>query len=194
MSAENPASRPWLVALVAVAWLGAVGAGFAAWERYDATPGPRGPDAPGAPGAARWTLTLYAHPHCPCTRAALGELAELARLLPPDAAVAVAFVRPVGVEPGWELTPSWDAAAAIPGVAVRCDVEGSDAARAGAATSGHAVLTDATGRVAFRGGLTRGRGRVGESAARRTILGVVAGESSGGNAPVYGCPLGDELP
>lgn len=175
-----------LVGLAAVVWLAGVAAGFAAWDRYDATPGAQAAAA-GEPGAAAWALTLYAHPHCPCTRASLDELAELARALPPDVAVRVVFVRPAGVEPGWERTASWDAAAAIPGVAVTCD-----AARAGAATSGHVVLTDATGRVAFRGGLTRGRGRVGESAARRTILEVVAGERPDGEAPVYGCPLANE--
>ncbi len=171
-------------------WLAGVAAGFAAWDVYDATPGPQA--AADEPDAAAWTLTLYAHPHCPCTRASLGELAELARALPPDVSVRVAFVRPAGAPPGWERTASWDAAAAVPGVTVTCDVDGAEAARAGAATSGHAVLTDAAGRVAFRGGLTRGRGRVGESAARRTILGIVAGELLDGTAPVFGCSLAND--
>lgn len=179
-----------VVGFAAVVWLAGVAAGFAVWDRYDATPGAQA-EAAGEPGAAAWTLTLYAHPHCPCTRASLDELAELARALPPVVQVRVVFVRPAGAAPGWERTASWDAAAAIPGVEVTCDADG-DAARAGAATSGHVVLTDAAGRVAFRGGLTRGRGRVGESAARRTILGVVAGEQADGEAPVYGCPLANE--
>lgn len=193
MHAPSPARRSnssRLVGAAAAVWLAGVAAGFAVWDRYDATPGTQAAAA-GEPGAAPWTLTLYAHPHCPCTRASLGELAELARDLPPGVRVRVVFVRPAGAEPGWERAASWDAAAAIPGVAVTCDADG-DAARAGAATSGHVVLTDAAGRVAFRGGLTRGRGRVGESAARRTILGVVAGERASGEAPVYGCPLANE--
>jgi hypothetical protein len=191
--ATRPPPRSWVVGLGAVVWLGCVGAGFAAWDRYDATPGPQGTAAAAPIATAKpWTLTLYAHPHCPCTRAGLGELAELARFLPAATEIRVVFVLPRGVEAGWERTASWDAAAAIPGVAVVCDVGGAEAVRAGAATSGYAVLTDGSGRVAFRGGLTRGRGRVGESPGRRAILEVVAGGREVGEAPVFGCPLLDE--
>jgi hypothetical protein len=181
------------VAGAAVVWLAVVAAGFAAWGAYDSTPGPQAAGAATAePVGPAWTLTLYAHPHCPCTRASLAELAELARALPAGAEVRVAFVRPAGTAAGWERTAAWDVAAAIPGVRVRCDVEGVEAARAGATTSGHAVLADAAGRVAFRGGLTRGRGRAGESAGRRAVLEIVAGGMADGEAPVFGCPLAEE--
>ena len=187
-----PAWRPTITAAAALAWLATVAAGFAAWGAYDATPGPRADGVVAAePAGPAWTLTLYAHPHCPCTRASLAELAELARALPPGAEVRVAFVRPAGTAAGWERTASWDEAAAIPGVRVRCDAGGAEAARAGATTSGHAVLADAAGRVAFRGGLTRGRGRAGESAGWRAVLEIVAGGMAEGEAPVFGCPLAD---
>jgi hypothetical protein len=186
------ARRSSIVGAAAAAWLAVVAAGFAAWAAYDATPGPRAGGAVAAEvvGPA-WTLTLYAHPHCPCTRASLAELAEIARSLPAGAVVHVAFVRPAGTAAGWERTASWDAAAAIPGVSVGCDAGGVEAARVGATTSGHAVLADAAGRVAFRGGLTRGRGRAGESAGRRAVLEIVAGGIAEGEAPVFGCPLAD---
>ncbi|MBN9518040.1 RedB protein [bacterium] len=188
----RPSWSGWIVGFAAAAWLAGVAAGFAAWDAYDATPDPQAAAGPGEPSVAPWTLTLYAHPHCPCMRAGLAELAELTRALPAGVAVHVAFVRPAGAQPGWERTAGWDAAAAIPGVTVRCDAGGEDAARVGVTASGCAVLADATGRVAFRGGLTRGRGRAGESAARRTILGIVAGELMDGEAPVFGCPLAND--
>lgn len=183
----------WAVGVVAAAWLLAVVAGFAAWEVYDTTPGPRGEGstAAGDPAGPPWTLTLYAHPHCPCVRATLAELADLARAGGDQLGVEVVFVRPEGVEPGWERTPAWDAAAAIPGARVGCDPDGAEATRAGAATSGHAVLADRTGRVAFRGGLTRARGRVGDSPGRRAVLEVVAGGGAAAECPVFGCPLLD---
>lgn len=185
-----PTSRALPTVLLAVLWLGGVAGGFAAWERYDATPGPQAAGA-APPAGPAWTLTLYAHPHCPCTRASLAELAELARAAP-GLDVSVVFVRPEGAEPGWERSASWDAAAAVPGAHVRCDTDGSEAARIGAVTSGQAVLTDAAGRVAFRGGLTRARGRVGESPGRRVVLAILRGEETTDAAPVYGCPLTDK--
>lgn len=182
----HPARALPTVLLVGL-WLAGVAGGFAAWEVYDATPGRQAAGVTPTAGPA-WALTFYAHPHCPCTRAGLAELAELARAVP-ELDVTVVFVRPAGAEPGWEHSAAWDA---VPGARVRCDADGTEAARAGAATSGHAVLTDAAGRVAFRGGLTRGRGRVGESPGRRAVLAILRGEETTGAAPVYGCPLMDE--
>ncbi|HEX4612822.1 MAG TPA: hypothetical protein VH092_31800 [Urbifossiella sp.] len=183
-----------VVGAAAVVWLGGAAAGFAVWGGYDATPGPQavGAAGPGDAAGSPWALTVYAHPHCPCTRAGLAELAELARARPVGLDIRVVFVRPAGAEAGWERTASWDAAAAIPGVRVCCDPDGAEAGRAGAITSGHAVLADRAGRVAFRGGLARGRGRAGESAGRRAVLAIAAGEGAAAEAPVYGCPLVDD--
>jgi hypothetical protein len=180
-------ARPYLVAgLLWTAWLAAAAAGFAVWERYDATPGAAGPAADAAP-TGRWELVLFAHPHCPCTRAALAELAELAHD-GPGLAVRVVYVRPPGAPDGWERTGTWDDAAAVPGIAVT--VEAGEAARAGAKTSGYAVLYDPHGRVAFRGGVTRARGRAGDSPGRRAVLDILAGrEPEAREAPAFGCPL-----
>ena len=60
-------------------------------------------------------LLLFLHPHCPCSRATLGELARLlARVQAPLATFAL-FYRPADAEAGWERTDLWDSAAAIPG-------------------------------------------------------------------------------
>ena len=181
-------ARPHLVAaLLGAAWLALAAAGFAAWERYDATPGAAGPAADAAP-TGRWELVLFAHPHCPCTRAALAELAELAHDAP-GLAVRVVYVRPPGAPDGWERTGTWGDAAALPGITVTADA-GDEASRAGAKTSGHAVLYDPHGRVAFRGGVTRARGRAGDSPGRRAVLALVAGrEPETREAPAFGCPL-----
>jgi hypothetical protein len=173
------------------AWLVLTAAGFAYWEHYEATPGSADP-LTAAPIQARggWELVLFAHPHCPCTRASLAELAELSQQAGPRLEIRVVFIQPEGTPAGWERTELWATAAAIPGVRVSSDPDGVEARKCGAITSGQVVLYDATGRVAFYGGLTRARGRVGESAARQTILNLLAGhESTRRDMPVFGCAL-----
>lgn len=184
------ANREAAIGVLAGAWLAAVAAGLWAWERYDATPGTAGAATAAAnePARGHWQLTLFAHPHCPCSRAAIRELAEIARA-EPRLAVRVLFVRPAGAREGWERGDSWAAASAVGGAAVACDADGREARRLGAETSGFAVLADPSGRGVFRGGLTQGRGRAGESAGRRAVLGWVRAGAGASAAPVYGCPL-----
>ena len=129
---------------------------------------------------------VFVHPHCPCTRAALPEL--LATLSEAHAgSVRVVYVRPADVPAGWERTRSWEIAAAA-GVEVVVDADGSEAAAEGAETSGYAVARDATGRVAFRGGI--GRGRAGANPGLLAVADVLAGRvPAASEAPVFGCPL-----
>ena len=176
----------WLFGSV---WLSAVAGGFWAWERYDATPGPAGAStvATDATGAGNWRLTVFAHPRCPCTRATLAAAADIAGAAP-EVGVRVLFVRPPGSPEGWERGDSWELATRIPGAEVACDTD-TAARRFGAETSGHAILTDPSGRVVFRGGLTPARGRAGEGVGRRAVLDWVSGRSGPATAPVFGCPL-----
>jgi hypothetical protein len=183
--------RSLITGLLIATWLGLVATGFAFWEKYDSTPGQAERADSSPPSTQRgWELVLFAHPQCPCTRASLGELAELAHQAGPNLAIRVVFVRPSDAPEGWEHSELWSMAAAIPGVQVSCDPDGSEARRSGATTSGHLVLYDPLGRVAFYGGITRGRGRVGESSARQTILALLAGsEPAIRETPVFGCAL-----
>lgn len=139
-----------------------------------------------APGAR---LLFFAHPHCPCTKASLVELAIILERVPQDIVTEVHFVRPTGVSAGWERTASWEAAAKLPGVKVLCDEAGELAQQMGAQTSGQAMLYDRQGELLFRGGLTRARGQAGESPGRRAILARLAGAAAPAEAAVYGCPL-----
>lgn len=182
--------RETAVWLAGLGWVAAVAAGFWAWERYETTAGSVGP-APAAADEANpacWRLTVFAHPQCPCTRATLDELAEVLGETP-TLAGRVVFVRPPDTPPGWERGASWDAAGRIPGVEVACDPGGTLARRYGAETSGQAVLTDPTGAVVFRGGLTRARGRAGDSPGGRAVREWVAGRVGPAAAPVFGYAL-----
>lgn len=183
--------RELAVWAVGVAWLGGIAAAFAAWESYDATPGSRSrATATDRPASGRWSLVMYAHPHCPCTRASLTELRELLAHAPVDVDVRVLFVRPQAVADGWERGESWGIAASIPGVRVECDRDGAEARRSGAIVSGHVSLHDRDGRLAFQGGITKARGRTGDNPGRRAVLALLNGHSGlDHEAPVFGCPL-----
>jgi len=171
-----------------VLWLAAVVAACGVWEGYDATPGGSGaPVETFADAGTSWRLTVFLHPHCPCSRETVRQAAALATECP-QITVNVWFVRPTGTAPGWERGEVWAEAGRL-GILAVCDADGGAARSAGAETSGTAVLTDPSGRVVFRGGLTPGRGRSGESAGRQAVMGWVRGSAADNSAPVFGCPL-----
>lgn len=177
----------WLIGSV---WLSAIAGGFWALERYDSTPGAVSERAPAVDegAAGRWCLTVFAHPRCPCSRATWEGLTGITAAAP-DLTVRVRFVLPPGTGFGWERGELWDAATRITGAEVAADVNGNEARRFGAETSGQAVLTDPSGRVVFRGGLTPARGRTGACAGRRAVLDWVEGRTGAARSPVFGCPL-----
>jgi hypothetical protein len=183
--------------IACVAWLGGIVAGMRKMAEYEATAG-RAAAAPSSwpsgtrvmRGGARPTLLLFAHPHCPCTRSSIAELASLVTRVGPRAAITVLFYKPSTFGPGWERSDLWRSAEAIPGATVLCDVDGVEAHRFGAATSGQALFYDAAGRVLFRGGITGARGQLGDNAGIRAIASLLtSGSAACSTTPVYGCSL-----
>jgi hypothetical protein len=183
--------------LLGVVWVGLVAWGFVALQNYSLTPGRRGvvatsyPETPPAFGNSRdFILLLFAHPHCPCTRASLQELAAIVSGAGSTLRTEVILVSPPGVAGDWDQTPLRQEAGQIPGVAVSSDRGGVRAARFGARTSGHTLLYDGTGALRFSGGITRARGTEGESPGRQMVLALFRGKGEAGDAPpVFGCPL-----
>jgi hypothetical protein len=111
--ATRPGTRPLIVAGLA-AWLLAVGAGLSILWAYAGTPGPPATAAatwPAAASVARDTRTpvllLFLHPHCPCSRATVGELARLLAGAQAPVATYAFFYRPADAEAGWERTDLW---------------------------------------------------------------------------------------
>jgi hypothetical protein len=193
---EMKNARRLLLPLAITIWLIVILTGFWGLHAYNNAPGRTGP-APGhvpdelldQPTTGCYRLLLFAHPRCPCTRATLDELAVLLEINRVAVAAEVWFIRPKGMPMGWEQTPLWQAAAAIPGVSVHCDEEGVLARRLGAETSGQVVLYDPDGQLLFSGGITRARGQEGESAGRRAILSLLSGKAALPETPIFGCPL-----
>jgi hypothetical protein len=182
----------------ALVWLACVGSGLWVLWAYDNRPGPnanapghwpaqsqltRSPDGP--------TLLVVAHPQCTCTRASLDELAEiLARASTRRPRTYVLFLKPSGVEEGWEQTDLWRRAAALPDVTVVRDADGAEARRFGVETSGQTMLYDAGGALIYSGGITGSRGHSGENAGELALVALLTrGRADRTKAGVFGCSL-----
>ncbi len=180
----------YLFAVVGL-WLTIMVLGFRQLHSYGSTAGGAGAApqqiavgtlAPMAHDGPR--LVFFAHPHCPCTRASLVELAVILELSQQDVAAEVHFVRPPGVPAGWEKTASWDAAARLPGVRVFCD-EGGVWERRPLDTQFFMTMKAS---YCFAE-VSPARGQAGDSTGRRAILALLAGKAAPAESMVFGCPL-----
>ena len=174
-----------------------IGAGLGLLWAYENTPGPAAPPPSHWPPDSslqldtdRATLIMVAHPHCPCTRASIGELARLMTQARGRLTAYALFVKPEGFHDDWEKTDLWQSAASIPGVSAVVDDGGGEARRFHAVTSGRTVLYDAGGRLLFSGGITGSRGHSGDNAGRSAIVSLLStGEAERAETFVFGCPL-----
>lgn len=186
-----------ILTAVGALWLLIIGAGLVLLWHYESTPGvaaatpERWPtDSRIKPDADRATLVMLAHPHCPCTRASIGELARLMTQAQGRVTAYVLFVKPSNFSGDWVQTELWESAASIPGVTPVLDDEGVEAGRFHAATSGQTVLYDASGLLLFSGGITSARGHAGDNAGRTAIVSLLTSdEAEERGTPVFGCPL-----
>jgi hypothetical protein len=193
----SPALKPYAWTALGVLWLAGVVGGLGMLAGYDNRPGV----AAASPGswpagsqltrdAARPTLVMLAHPRCTCTRASVGELAELMARVQQRPRTYVVFIRPGGVAGDWEETELWQSASRIPDVTVVRDDEGVEAKRFGAQTSGQTLLYAADGRLLFAGGTTGSRGHPGDNAGRASLVALLNRVGPHRSAtPVFGCPL-----
>lgn len=115
-----------------VLWLTVVCGGTIQMIRYSTAPGSSGQPPSAWPtesqipfDAHRPTLIMFAHPHCPCTRASLGELEVLLTRFPGQLSSYVVFLKPTDTITNWEKTDLWRKASSIPGVRVYTDNSGS---------------------------------------------------------------------
>ena len=183
-------------AAIGVAWAVLVAFGARGLLNYESAPGAVADVPQSWPGsrvelaADRPTLVMLAHPHCPCTRASVGELAELMASLQGKVIAYVLFATPADSAPDWQDTGLRRSAAAIPGVTVLSDRDGTEARRFGAETSGHTLLFAPDGRLLFNGGITPSRGHAGDNAGASAIGSLVRNEySDRATTFVFGCSL-----
>jgi hypothetical protein len=178
----------WVVALVLSGRVllsyesapGQVGSIPGAWPRTSQIP----------PPTDRAVLIMLAHPRCPCTRASMAELKKIITHVQGKLAAYVLFLKPTGSGPDWDDTSLWRTAEGIPGVKVISDIDGAEAQRFGAKTSGHTLLFAQDGRLLFSGGITELRGHEGDNVGEDAIISIVNKNVGGRDrTSVFGCSL-----
>ncbi len=185
--------------VAATVWCGAIGVGMWLLWNYAGTPGVAAPTASIWPTESaielakhEKTLVMFCHPRCPCSWASMAELAQIVAQCKDPVSPWIVFYKPKSAAPGWEQTDLWRSAAAIPGAHVMSDVDGAEARRFQAATSGQAFLYDPQGRLLFEGGVTSARGHEGDNAGESAIVDLMNGGASlCRSTPVFGCPIVD---
>jgi hypothetical protein len=191
--------RRILLAMGGAAWLAAVASGLWLMLRFDLAPGAPGDPPFMWPRESRLervtgtpTLVVVLHPRCPCSRATLGELELLLGRASDHLRTHVLFVAPAGVGSDWRETDLWRQARSIPGVMVSHDEGAAETRRFRVATSGHVLVYDRNGALAFSGGITSSRGHAGANLGRSAIDAIASGGAPDTRtAFVYGCPLSD---
>jgi hypothetical protein len=191
-----------ITAVLAATWTAALAFGARVLFKYETTPGGSGPVASSWPSASivphladKTTLLMLAHPHCPCTRASVAELAKIMAHASGNVNAHVLFVKPSNAGTDWDDTDLRRSAAAIPGVTVLTDENGIEAARFGTQTSGHTLVFDREGKLLFSGGITATRGHVGDNAGENAVLAALRQQTPDrtGTA-VFGCSLANRNP
>jgi hypothetical protein len=183
-----------MTVLALVLWATGAAAVLLDIEQYKTRPGDAGatPLHANAPPTAvnRPWLRMFVHPRCPCTRASVAELRNLLAASPADVYAEVVLTLPAGAPDDWRDAPIAAAAQTIPGVIVRCDEGGVEAARFGVQTSGHVLLYSAEGSLQFSGGITRSRGHEGDSTGSRAVAALLRRQRPvETQSAVFGCPL-----
>lgn len=186
-----------LVVGAVLLWVPAVSFGVQELWRYSNTPGPlaapplqwpRGSGVRAQPGRA--TLIVFAHPQCPCSNATIGELALIMAERRENLDAYIFFYSPRSKESGWARTGLWRDAARIPGVKPIEDLDGREARRFGAATSGQTLLYGPNRRLLFNGGITAARGHAGANDGRDAVVSLLdEGTSRRQTTPAFGCSL-----
>jgi hypothetical protein len=183
--------------MICVVWALALAAGGAFIFSYENTAGSTGKISQQwpartqiAPDSSRDTLVMFVHPQCPCTRASVEELNRLLAQNRGRVAAHVFFFKPEKFPKNWTQTDLWRSVAAIPGVAVQEDLDGALAQKFGAETSGFTALYDPQGKLLFSGGITAGRGHIGDNAGESALAALLAGRGGAmTQTPVFGCSL-----
>jgi hypothetical protein len=182
-----------------IVWTLIVGPGVFLLGMYHARPGDAGTPRAGWPpfshvrrDVGRPTLLMFLHPHCPCSQASVSELERLVTHCHGRSVFSayVIVVKPSRGTGTWEQTVLERKAAAIPGVVLRDDLGGVEAQAFGVSTSGHTLVYDQDGALAFSGGVTPARAHEGGNYGLEAVVELLSGRpATHREHPVFGCPL-----
>jgi hypothetical protein len=183
--------------LATTCWAVLVCAGLAFAWRYESTAGAPAKAPSDWPSGttlklhpSRPAVIMFAHPECPCTKASLEQLAEIAASHPDTASIQVVIVQPEGLKGTLNEFSIAKQALNIPNAQVIQDHEGRQAKLFGAKTSGQVLVYSAAGMKLFSGGVTSSRGHYGPSGGSDAISSILQKEvPKTASTPVYGCSL-----
>jgi len=137
-----------------------------------------------------YTLLLFAHPRCPCTRASMEQLQRILAAAHLPVETYIVFTIPEGASEDWLEGPLLRRAEAVPEFRIRKDYFATETQRFEVATSGHVLLYEPTGRLVFNGGITASRGHEGDCIGSQAVIELLNGmRPAHDETAVYGCPL-----
>jgi len=144
------------------------------------------------PAHNQFNLILSLHPHCPCSSATVEELSKILAHTGASMRVHILMFAPAGADANWTQTSLSDMAGRLPNTEIAVDVDGKQAKRLGALTSGDTQLYAPApdGRLLFHGGITSARGHAGDNAGADAIIAFVNGAPARtSETPVFGCEI-----
>lgn len=192
---------PRLGRVVLVLWTIAVMIGVALWWRYESHPGERGIAPRKWPASSRIarnangaTLLVFLHPNCPCSKATVHSLQNVLATLPGTPPQIIFVIRPAASD-DWRARSLIAQAADTSGARFFYDDDESEIRRFATRVSGHVLLYDKRGSLAFDGGVTAQRGQEGPNLSEDRLRALLNGP---GGTPiqtvVFGCPLQNGVP
>ena len=177
--------RTWIYFLIP--WVASVVYGGAKLELFAATPG-AAPNGASRVAGQRFHLYVFLHPLCGCSTASIDELHRIVEKTHGRLEVT-AIIDCAGIRTE-EAAPMVRALTGAGGIAVEVDPDGTKTAGFGAKTSGQTLLYNASGTLAFSGGVTAGRAHEGDNAGETAIVEIVGGNvPSTRQSPAFGCAL-----
>lgn len=184
-------------------WVVLVFLGFTSVWDHQSRPGEPGrvpltwPDQAGiSRSGSPFTVVMFLHPRCPCSRASVEEFARLESVAGKLAELFVVVLELPNHATDRHDTEIRRRVAAIRTAHLVSDAEGAISRQFGVTTSGTILMYDQHDRLQFGGGITPGRGHVGDSVGRRALLtqlhaGPRAVDEPAVRTPVFGCPMVD---
>ncbi len=193
----KPTANGFVIVGGGLLWLSLVAYGAAQWMAYEHIAGPtaRLPlvwplDSMLPHDTRHGTIVMFVHPRCACTRAGLVKLRDALATRGARPTCHVLFLPALMNDSGQSLSANWQTAAEIDQAQLQNDMDGSEAARFGATTSGYVLYYDPRGALRFAGGLTAQRGGEAASAYEQGLRHAL---TTPGypliHAPVFGCAL-----
>ena len=187
------------IAIFGILWVFIMALGIVSLERYARIPGDKASVPQVWPKKTKIerehtpTLLVFLHPECSCSEATVEELNKLLGKVQSKVKVYAVFAQPEGWSINEVKSGLWKQVGRIPNVERVVDTGRKEAFVFGALTSGHTLLYDNGGRLAFSGGITESRGHVGDNLGEDTIVGLLNNQKMEvSQTNIFGCGLFEE--